>query len=177
MCWHWQRDATALLIMRQRCQCDATALSTWCKSTVNVMRQRCRSCDITVDHAMVPLLMWQHYWCDATVLSIMQQCRCWCDSAVDMTRQHCQSCRRLIDSTGRWLTAQSHAQQVCWAIDNKVIQRTVSSLNWQWWCCNCVSWMPFVQTYKTGPFLHKRKNTFVQPILAHSRYKFYSNCW
>ncbi len=143
---HCTRDATALSIMWQRCRsCDSavvdvTALSTGCDSIVDVMRQCCQSCDSAivdvtalltwcdsvVEHVTVLSLMWRRCQHDATALSIICQ---------------------LIVSAVRWSIVQSHAQQLCWAI---VIQWTVSSLNCQLWCCNCVCWLPFVQAYKTG---------------------------
>jgi hypothetical protein len=127
-------------------------------------------------HVTVLSLMCWRCWRDAAALSIMQQCRHWCDDTVNVMRQHCQSCCHMIDSTVTWSSAKSHAQQLCCAIDNKVIQRTVSSLNWQWLCCNCVSWFPFVLAYKTGLFVHPKK-AFGWPVLAHSMNKYFSNCW
>jgi hypothetical protein len=94
-----------------------------------------------------------------TALSFMWLIRHWCDNTVDVMQEHCQSFCHMIDSAVTWLAAQSHAEQLCCAIDNKVVQRTVSSLNWQWLCWNCVSWFPFVLAYKTGPFVHPKRHS------------------
>jgi hypothetical protein len=139
--------ATVPSLMWQHCWHDATALSTWCDSAVDhatvpslmwqhrqrdvtvlsIMWQCCRSCGSAVDRATVPSVMWQHCQRDARVLLIMWQCRRWCEGTVNMIQQHCQSCCQMIGSTIKWSTSvQSHAQQLCWTIDNKVIQRTVS---------------------------------------------------
>ncbi len=91
-CWSCDSaglDGTVLLIMWQ-CRC-------WCDGAVAMMRfmwQRfmCDSCDSTVDHATVPLLMSQCCRHDATVLSIMRQCPRRCDGAVDVIQQLCWSC-------------------------------------------------------------------------------------
>jgi hypothetical protein len=73
-----------------------------------------------------------------TALLIMWQ-RCWsCDSTVDVMWQCCRSCDSAVI---------------------EVIQKTVLSLDWQWLCCNCVSWFPFVLAYKTGLFLHSKRHS------------------
>ncbi len=124
----------------------------------HMIRQCCRWCDgavvhvsvlstwydSSVNHETVSSLMWQHCQCHATALSIMLS-HDW--------------------RTVMWSSAQSHAQRLCCAIDSKVIQRTVSSPNWQWLCCNCVSWFPFVLAYKTGTFVHTRFSSLNEQIL------------
>jgi hypothetical protein len=96
---------------------------------------------------------WQH-------CRIMWQCCPWCVGAVNVMQQHCWSCNSAVvdvktlsmscDSTVHhaitWLTAlsrdrqHSHVHNSYVEINNKVVERTVLSLNWQWLCCNCVSW-------------------------------------
>jgi hypothetical protein len=128
--------ATVQLLMWRHCWRYVTALSItgqchhWCDSSVNVMQQRCWSHDCAVDHVTVLSSMWHCCQHDATVLLIMWQCRHQCDSAVNVMQQHCQSFCQMIGSTVRWSTVPSHAWKLCYAIDNKVIQRTVSSLKW-----------------------------------------------
>jgi hypothetical protein len=133
MCQHCRHDGTSLFLMCQRCQRDATVLWLSNSAVIDVTALSMWSSS-AVDHAPVLSIMCQHCQsCDSTVNRVpvppLMWLHCWHDATAPSIML-------------------SHAQQLCCAIDNKVIQRTGSLPNWQWWCCNCVSWLPFICAYK-----------------------------
>jgi hypothetical protein len=169
-CHSWCDGAVGL--MQQRCQsCDSVVtdvmvLSMWCDSGVHHalmpfvdVTVLSMWCDSAVHHATLPLLMrrccqpdatglsiiWQCCQLDMTMLWIMQQCRCSCDSVVN--QMHTDSA---VDHVVTWLTALSHDQQHSHMLNSYVVQLTTNIFkgqcrpNRQWWCCNCVSWLPFI---------------------------------
>jgi hypothetical protein len=118
-------------------------------TALSIMRQSCWSCNSAVADVTVLLT-----WCDSAVADVTVLST-WCDSAVvDVTLLSTQC-----NSTADCVTVLSHDLELWCAINNKVVQRTVLSLNWQWGCSNCVSWLPFVQAYKTGLFLHTKTHS------------------
>ncbi len=133
------------------------------------MWQHCQSCDSAIHHATALSIMWQHCRCNATPLSIMWSPQSplsivdvtalltWCHSTVDTMQQHCWLCDSAVDHVTCTVDVMRQRCQSCDSAVIKVIQKTGSSLNWQWLCCNCVSWFPFVLAYKTGPFLHSKR--------------------
>jgi hypothetical protein len=144
---HCRRNATALSMRCDSAVDHVTALSMQCDSAVDHVTALSMRCDSAVDHVTALLIMWQHCWWLNNVEFKKKEnppkCEisnawAWCDSTVDVMWQCCQSCNSAII---------------------KVIEKTVSSLNWQWLCCNCVSWFLFVLAYITGLFLHSQRHS------------------
>jgi hypothetical protein len=115
-------------------------------SRLGFVDQHCQSCNSTVNHVTLLLLMCPCCWRDVTALLIMRQCRRWCVGAVDVMQQHCWSwdCRCCCVRTVNVV------RQYCWSCNSAVDLLTALSIMWQshHWCNGTVNLILRYQQWK-----------------------------